>query len=78
LIWTSFGTGHAPKPVAGANGPTRERFIRDKYERRNYFDVSILARYYQGGISEEESDSDEAEPTGLSYGFEWWNDDADQ
>uniref|UniRef100_A0A6T7J753 Arf-GAP domain-containing protein n=1 Tax=Attheya septentrionalis TaxID=420275 RepID=A0A6T7J753_9STRA len=54
---------HAPKPVAGADGPTRERFIRDKYERRKYFDGSILARYYQGGMSEEESDSDEAEPT---------------
>lgn len=49
------------KPVAGADGPTRERFIRDKYERRKYFDGSILARYYQGGMSEDESDSDETE-----------------
>jgi hypothetical protein len=28
------------KPTNHADGPTRERFIRDKYERRKYFDAS--------------------------------------
>jgi hypothetical protein len=31
------------KPTNHADGPTRERFIRDKYERRKYFDLSGLS-----------------------------------
>lgn len=33
------------KPTAGASGPVRERFIRDKYERRKYYDPSVLEDY---------------------------------
>jgi len=35
----------AAKPTAGASGPVRERFIRDKYERRKYYDPSVLQNY---------------------------------
>lgn len=35
----------ARKPQVGASGPTRERFIRDKYERRKFYDPNVLARY---------------------------------
>jgi len=33
------------KPTNHANGPTRERFIRDKYERRKYYDAAGFADY---------------------------------
>lgn len=33
------------KPSAGASGPVRERFIRDKYERRKYYDPLVLQNY---------------------------------
>lgn len=35
----------ALKPTTSASGSVRERFIRDKYERRKYFDVNVLANY---------------------------------
>lgn len=37
--------GGARKPTNVADGPTRERFIRDKYERRKYYDPSALENY---------------------------------
>ena len=45
------------KPKAGADGRTRERFIRDKYERRKYFDASALQREEESS-SEEESEEE--------------------
>ncbi|MFN9957153.1 MAG: hypothetical protein ACK55I_28960, partial [bacterium] len=36
------------KPSATANGPARERFIRDKYERRKFFDSEVLQKFYNG------------------------------
>jgi GTPase-activating protein that regulates ARFs (ADP-ribosylation factors), involved in ARF-mediated vesicular transport len=33
------------KPTAGASGPVRERFIRDKYERRKYYNPIVLQNY---------------------------------
>jgi len=33
------------KPTTGASGPVRERFIRDKYERRKYYDPIVLQNY---------------------------------
>lgn len=33
------------KPTTGASGSVRERYIRDKYERRKYFDQSVLQNY---------------------------------
>jgi len=33
------------KPTVGASGPVRERFIRDKYERRKYYDPNVLQNY---------------------------------
>ena len=55
------------KPSAGANGPTRERFIRDKYERRKFFDANVLQQYDNGEMSghttvtaEEESKDDKS------------------
>ena len=35
--------GSSIKPTNHADGPTRERFIRDKYERRKYYDPSGLS-----------------------------------
>lgn len=35
----------ARKPTTAADGPTRERFIRDKYERRKYYDASVFETY---------------------------------
>ena len=37
--------GPGIKPTNHANGPTRERFIRDKYERRKYYDPAGFANY---------------------------------
>lgn len=36
------------KPSATASGPARERFIRDKYERRKFFDSEVLQKFYSG------------------------------
>jgi len=48
------------KPSAGADGRTRERFIRDKYERRKYFDASALQKAEEeSSSSEEESEEEE-------------------
>ena len=49
-----------PKPEVHASGPERERFIRDKYERRKFYDAGVLQRYYEGGTVEEESSSEES------------------
>lgn len=46
------------KPSQTASGPVRERFIRDKYERRKYYDPSA---FQQGDSSESESDSESEE-----------------
>jgi stromal membrane-associated protein len=44
----------AKKPTTAADGPTRERFIRDKYERRKYYDASVLQNYVPDDDEEEE------------------------
>jgi len=54
------------KPTTHANGQTRERFIRDKYERRKYYDREVLRRYNEGELgndseSESESESDDSD-----------------
>lgn len=36
------------KPSTTASGPARERFIRDKYERRKFFDSDVLQKFYNG------------------------------
>jgi len=46
------------KLSAGADGRTRERFIRDKYERRKYFDASALQKAEEESSSEEESEEE--------------------
>ena len=33
------------KPTTAASGTVRERYIRDKYERRKYYDPSVLQEY---------------------------------
>lgn len=35
------------KPTTSASGSVRERFIRDKYERRKYFDANVLTNYHE-------------------------------
>eukprot|EP00578_Thalassiosira_sp_NH16_P025595 CAMPEP_0181100852 /NCGR_PEP_ID=MMETSP1071-20121207/13422_1 /TAXON_ID=35127 /ORGANISM="Thalassiosira sp., Strain NH16" /LENGTH=486 /DNA_ID=CAMNT_0023183625 /DNA_START=146 /DNA_END=1606 /DNA_ORIENTATION=+ len=35
------------KPTTSATGPVRERFIRDKYERRKFYDPSVFDRVSQ-------------------------------
>jgi Putative GTPase activating protein for Arf len=37
------------KPTNHADGPTRERFIRDKYERRKYYDAAGMNNVLQNG-----------------------------
>ena len=37
----------APKPTNHADGPTRERFIRDKYERRKFYDPNAFVEFQQ-------------------------------
>lgn len=54
----NFGT-HSGKPSATADGRTRERYIRDKYERRKFFDPAALDR--RSNTEEEEEDSSEEE-----------------
>lgn len=57
------------KPTTHASGSVRERFIRDKYERRKYFDASILQKYNAGELSsessseEDSSDSEDDQPS---------------
>lgn len=55
------------KPTALADGRTRERYIRDKYERRKFFDVNVLQKYYRGEAEEsEEEESEEEAPKRVS------------
>eukprot|EP00544_Gedaniella_sp_CCMP2646_P007253 CAMPEP_0202488002 /NCGR_PEP_ID=MMETSP1361-20130828/6173_1 /ASSEMBLY_ACC=CAM_ASM_000849 /TAXON_ID=210615 /ORGANISM="Staurosira complex sp., Strain CCMP2646" /LENGTH=449 /DNA_ID=CAMNT_0049117493 /DNA_START=95 /DNA_END=1444 /DNA_ORIENTATION=+ len=49
----------AKKPTTAADGPTRERFIRDKYERRKYYDASVLQDY----VPDEEEEEERVAPT---------------
>mmetsp|Transcript_21908 Transcript_21908/g.24933 ORF Transcript_21908/g.24933 Transcript_21908/m.24933 type:complete len:500 (-) Transcript_21908:215-1714(-) len=49
------------KPTASASGPVRERFIRDKYERRKYYNAAVLQNY-QGNESSSEDESDDDVP----------------
>jgi len=35
------------KPTTGASGSVRERYIRDKYERRKYYDANVMQNYEQ-------------------------------
>ena len=56
------------KPTTSATGPVRERFIRDKYERRKYYDATVLARYLSNDLqptssSSEDDSSSEDEPS---------------
>lgn len=55
--------GGTIKPNTMADGRTRERFIRDKYERRKFFSPQALSKYYAGEeSSSEEESSEEDEP----------------
>lgn len=56
----NFGT-HTTKPSQHADGRTRERFIRDKYELRKYYDPVALQRMISNAESEEESSEEESE-----------------
>mmetsp|Transcript_3119 Transcript_3119/g.3771 ORF Transcript_3119/g.3771 Transcript_3119/m.3771 type:complete len:491 (+) Transcript_3119:184-1656(+) len=47
------------KPLASASGPVRERFIRDKYERRKYYDPTVLQQYQQSSDSSSDESEDE-------------------
>lgn len=47
------------KPTTSATGHERERFIRDKYERRKYFDSAALRPYQDSGDSSSDDDSEE-------------------
>jgi len=49
------------KPPIHSDGRTRERFIRDKYERRKYYDSSVLHEYANKQKDEEESQESEEE-----------------
>lgn len=48
---------HANKPTTMSDGRTRERYIRDKYERRKFYDENVLLSYYNGDRGESEDDS---------------------
>lgn len=50
------------KPTTGASGPERERFIRDKYERRKYMDRDALLKIISGESEESDSSDEEEEP----------------
>ena len=39
------------KPTTMADGRTRERYIRDKYERRKYFDSNMLEKFNKGEMA---------------------------
>lgn len=45
------------KPTNHADGPTRERFIRDKYERRKYYDASAASFHSNDGNNNNNSSS---------------------
>jgi len=49
------------KPKTGASGSERERFIRDKYERRKFYDSSVMQGYNEDA-SDEESGSEDGNP----------------
>lgn len=59
------------KPTNHADGPTRERYIRDKYERRKYFDPSGFADYEAAASSSSsmaQPPPSEADPRSASVG----------
>ena len=43
IFEANLASSGRPKPTNLADGPTRERFIRDKYERRKFFDPSAYS-----------------------------------
>lgn len=47
---------NVPKPTNSASGPVRERFIRDKYERRKFYDPNAFARVSQLDSQREEEE----------------------
>lgn len=47
----------AAKPSTGASGSVRERYIRDKYERRKYYDPHVLQNYAQSDSASDSSSS---------------------
>ncbi|KAL3760119.1 hypothetical protein ACHAWU_002190 [Discostella pseudostelligera] len=47
---------NVPKPTNSASGPVRERFIRDKYERRKFYDPNAFARVSQMESQQEEEE----------------------
>eukprot|EP00957_Ditylum_brightwellii_P008880 672855-Ditylum_brightwellii.AAC.1 len=49
------------KPSAGASGQTRERFIRDKYERRKFFDPDALRQFHERGSGDDSDDENSSE-----------------
>jgi stromal membrane-associated protein len=51
---SEFGM-HSGKPSLRSDGRTRERYVRDKYERRKFYDPNGLQQF----VSEEESSSEE-------------------
>lgn len=48
------------KPTASASGAVRERFIRDKYERRKYYDPAVLQQYQESSDSSSDESEEEA------------------
>ncbi len=48
------------KPLASASGPVRERFIRDKYERRKYYNPAMLQQFQESSESSTDDSEDEA------------------
>jgi hypothetical protein len=52
------------KPTNHADGPTRERFIRDKYERRKYYDATGISNVPQNGVVSPQSASNEEASVG--------------
>ena len=47
IFEANLAASGAIKPTNHADGPTRERFIRDKYERRKFYDARGFADYAQ-------------------------------
>ena len=43
IFEANLASSGRPKPTNLADGPTRERFIRDKYERRKFYDPSAYS-----------------------------------
>jgi len=52
---------HTVKPTTMADGRTRERYIRDKYERRKFFDANVLLSFYNGGSGSDEEEEEESD-----------------